>query len=119
MTRPGESTLKNSKTHPKGTQIDTHCHNCWVMEVDDAFNVRSGSMDGRVEHEAGHTDAKVGGATLDDVPLHVHLDKGGGRHLMVQHAERVEQEVFCVLADAGLWLGRQRSLVRVTHIRGK
>lgn len=70
--------------------------------MDDTLDVGAGSMDGRVKHEACHTDAEVGGATLDDVALHVHLDEGGGSDFVVQHAEGVEQEVFGVLADAGL-----------------
>lgn len=80
--------------------------------MDNTLDVRAGGVDGRVKHEAGHADAKVGGAGLDDVTLHVHLDEGGGRHLVVQHAEGVEQEVFRVLADAGLLRGRERGVRR-------
>lgn len=80
--------------------------------MDDALDVRAGSVDGRMEHEARHTDAKVGGATLDNVALHVHLDEGGGSDLMVQHAEGVEQEVFHVLADAGLCRERGQERIR-------
>ena len=86
-----------------------------MVEVDDTPDVRPGSVDGGVEHETSHADAKVGGATLDNVPLHVHLDEGGGRHLVVQHAEWVEQEVFGVLADAGLrWRRKEFSERKVT-----
>ncbi len=73
-----------------------------MVDVDDTLDVGACSVDGRVKHEAGHTDAEVGGAALDDVALHVHLDEGGGGDLVVQHAEGVEQEVFRVLTDAGL-----------------
>ena len=58
-------------------------------------------MDGRVKHESGHVDPKVGGAGLDDGALHVDLDEAGGSDLAVQHAERVDQEVLCILADSG------------------
>lgn len=58
-------------------------------------------MDGRVKHESGHVNAEVGGAGLDDGALHVDLDEAGGSDLAVHHAERVDQEVLCVLADSG------------------
>lgn len=93
----------------------THSHNSRVVDVNDALDVRPGSMDGRVEHEASHIDAKVGGSTLDHVALHVHLDEGGSRDLVVQHAEGVEQKVFHVLADAGLYGGRGGKKKREKH----
>ena len=58
-------------------------------------------MDGRVKHESGHVNAEVGGAGLDDGALHVDLDEAGGSDLAVHHAEGVDQEVLCVLADSG------------------
>ena len=58
-------------------------------------------MDGRVKHESGHVNAEVGGAGLDDGALHVDLDEAGGSDLAIHHAERVDQEVLCVLADSG------------------
>ena len=65
--------------------------------MQDAFEVGPVGVDGRVHHEACDVDAVVGGAGLDDVALHVHLDQRRRRHLRVQRAERVDQEVLRVL----------------------
>ena len=72
-----------------------------VAEVQDALEVWPVGVDGRVHHEARDVDAVVGGAGLDHVALHVHLDQRRRRHLRVQRAERVDQEVLCVLKKEG------------------
>ena len=65
--------------------------------MEDALEVGPVGVDGRVHHEALHVDAVVGGARLDHVALHVHLDQRRRGHLRVQRAERVDQEVLRVL----------------------
>ena len=80
----------------------THGDNVWCVKVNNAFEVWSGGMDGRMEHKTGDVDTEVGRARLDDAALHVDLYQAGGRDLVVEHAERVEQEVLSVLTNANL-----------------
>ena len=42
---------------------ETYSDNVWQMQVDNAFDVRPGRVDGRVEHEAGdvHTEVRRSG----------------------------------------------------------
>ena len=68
----------------------------------DAPYVGPGGMDGRVEAEAGLVDAEVGGARVDHLALHVHLEEAGRGHLVVEHAVRHDEEVLQLLVDAGL-----------------
>ena len=70
-----------------------------MSEVEDALEVWPVGVDGRVHHEALHVDAVVGGARLDHIALHVHLDQRRRGHLRVQRAERVDQEVLRVLEE--------------------
>ena len=72
-----------------------------MAEVQHALEVRPVGVDGRVHHESGDVDAVVGGAGLHHVALHVHLYQRRRRHLGVQRAERVDQEVLCVLKKEG------------------
>ena len=72
------------------------------MEVDDALDVGPGLVDGAVQHEARLVHPEVGGALLHGLALHVHLHQARGRHLAVQHPERVQQEMFRILTHAGL-----------------
>ena len=72
------------------------------MEVDDALDVGPGLVDGAVQHEARLVHPEVGGALLHGLALHVHLHQALGRHLAVQHPERVQQEMFRILTHAGL-----------------
>ena len=84
--------------------------------MEDALEVGPVGVDGRVHHEACDVDAVVGGAGLDHVALHVHLDQRRRRHLRVQRAERVDQEVLRVLQGKGI--GRMRKCP-IMLIKGK
>ena len=88
----------------------------WVAEVQHALEVWPVGVDGRVHQESCDIDAVVGGAGLDHVALHVHLYQGGRRHLRVQRAERVDQEVLRVLQGKGI--GRMRKCP-IMLIKGK
>ena len=87
--------------HGSGFDL-THRNDVWCVEVDDALDVGPGLVDGAVQHEARLVHSEVGGALLHGLALHVDLHQARGRHLAVQHPERVQQEMFRVLAHAGL-----------------
>ena len=78
----------------------SHRNDVGHVQVDDALDVRPVGVDGGVQDEAGDVDAEVGGARLHDGALHVDLDQAGGRDLVVEHAEGVDEEMLRVLADA-------------------
>ena len=77
--------------------------------VDDGAHVGAGSVDGAVQREAGLVDAQRGGARVQNLPLHVHLDQAGRRDLRVQQPKRVDQEVLMVHADTQLWMKKTRN----------
>merc|ERR550519_3276927 len=70
------------------------------VKVDDALDVWSCLVQRRMQKETGLVDAKVGGALLLHLPLHVHLDQARGSDLVVHHPKGVEKKVLSVLADS-------------------
>ena len=72
------------------------------MYVDDAFDVWSCAVDGRVQHETGNVNSKVCCACLNYVTLHINLDQRGGSDLVVKHTKWIEQKVLSILADSNL-----------------
>ena len=78
--------------------------NVRCVKMYNAFEVWSCGVDGRMEHESGNIDAKVGRSCFDDGALHVHLDQARSRDLVVKHAERIEQEMLSILSNANLKL---------------
>ena len=70
--------------------------------MDDAFDVWSCAVDGRVQHESCHIHSKVCCACLNHVTLHINLDQRGGSDLVVKHTKWIEQKVLSILADSNL-----------------
>lgn len=81
---------------------DTYRKNGWCVKVDDALDVRACRMYSSMKLEAWYVGPKVSGSLLNDRTLHVNLDQARGRHLMIQHAKRVHQEMLLVLVQPGL-----------------
>ena len=78
----------------------TYCYNVGCVYVDDTLEVRPGRVYSGVEHESSHIYTKIGRSSLYDGSLHIHFDETGGCDLVVQATERINQEMFSILAYA-------------------
>ena len=68
--------------------------------MEDTFQIRPGGMNGRVQYETRHIAPEIGRSSLYDSSLHIHFDETGGCDLVVQATERINQEMFSILAYA-------------------
>ena len=72
------------------------------MEVNDAAEVGTGSVEGGVEGEAGVVDAHPRRSLVQDVPGQVDLDEAGSADLVVEQAEGVDQHLLCLRVHSKL-----------------
>lgn len=71
------------------------------VNVDDAPDIGTGSMNCGVQRETRQVYAEVGRALLHHSALHVHFHQAWGSHFVEQHSVRINKEVLLVLVQSG------------------
>ena len=72
------------------------------VEMYDAFDVRPGAVNGRMEQITGKINAQCGASSVHHLSTQVHFDQWGCRDLAVEHTEGIDQEMVVLLIDSHL-----------------
>ena len=78
---------------PQAIGLCRHGHAGGGVGMDHAMQVRSGGMDGRVDHEPGTIDPVIREQGIHHLAFAVDLHQITGRHMLKEHAIAVDQEV--------------------------
>lgn len=81
----------------------TPYRNCgYTTDVDNALDIGSWCVDGRMKREAGLVGSEGRAAKVEYISTHVHFNQTRGRYLVMHQAIRSYKEVFKVLTDSSL-----------------